>query len=117
MRGRLRSAIAPIPPVNRTPDELSGNGSAKGNWDIVPAEAGLDPHEYNHRDGDVNVEVPAEGEFFAVLTQVAKRYIYDQRQDRDPEQSYHCFHYSLLRHNKLFVNCLSMNRGRQNYRG
>ena len=58
----------------------------------------------------MDIKVPAEGEFVAILPEVAKRDIYDQCNQRDAEQFKGGFHYNLLTHTMLFQELLSTYR-------
>ena len=79
---------------------LACNGRAEGERDEHPAEARLDPEIDDERDGDMDVEVPAEGELPVILPQVTERPVDregEENQPRKGEKSVHGTNSMVLR--------------------
>jgi hypothetical protein len=70
-------------PVEEPSDNLADYRSSQGEGDEFPAEAGFDAEIDDEGDGDVDVEIPAEGEFFIALPQVAERYVNGQGEQNE----------------------------------
>ena len=94
------------PPVDDSPYDLTSDSRPESQRDEVPTEAGLDSQIDDEWYGDMDVEIPAEGELIVVLPQVAERDVDKKAEEYEPCQGNHGMH---ERHSRvLAVVCQSL---------
>jgi hypothetical protein len=101
------SAIALASLVEPAADILAGKGPQQGEGDEPPAEAPLDPEIDDDRDGDVDVKIPRQREFPAILPQVAERYVEGDRNKDESDKREKitlCVHSRIVGFYGVFVN-------------
>src|ERR1035437_6934444 len=106
-------AISVSPLVDAPSDELTGKCPQQGEGDEPPAEPLHNPEVDNNRNGNVDIEIPREGEFPALLPQVSERQVDDNSQKYESDNGQdvaRSFHFSIVGFYRNFVN-LHVGRG------
>lgn len=103
----LVSAISLSQPVDAPPDELAGKSSQQCEGDEPPAVFPHYPEVDNDRNGDVDIEIPREGEFPAILPQVTERQVDGDGNKYEPDEGQNVarsFHSRIVGFYGVFVN-------------